>query len=205
MDDLNFIFDNDTVNETLFSLLKAHETFNVKIGVICIMTDLKFTKRLDASVGSIFHADEIYFPLYSKEEIKDILLARVKAGFYDNVLTDEAFDLIVDLTYKSADLRLGIFLLKLSGLEAEKRAKRKIEVEDVEEAYLKGKGLFLDKSLSVLTSDERKILKTIYEHNVETTSQLYELVDVYYEKFNEILKKLENVKLIDLKIRVFKG
>lgn len=59
--------------------------------------------------------------------------------------------------------------------------------------------------MSALTSEERGILKTIYEHNVETTSQLYELADAYYEKFNEILKKLENVKLIDLKIEYSKG
>ncbi len=43
----------------------------------------------------------------------------------------------------------------MSAIEAERAAKRKIEVEDVEKVYEGGKSLFLDKSLSSLNSLER--------------------------------------------------
>jgi cell division control protein 6 len=207
LDDFNYVFDEREVNETLYALLKAHETYDVKVGLICIVTDVKFTHSLDASVGSIFHADEIYFPLYSRGEIEDILRSRAEMGFYEGSLTDEAFEKVVELTHTSSDLRLGLFLLKLSGLEAERRASRKIEIEDVERAYSKGKSLFLDKSLSALKKDERKLLEIIYKSNVETSGDIYEIVrgEMYYEKFNEILRKLENIRLIDLKVEYSRG
>ncbi|WP_290902646.1 hypothetical protein [Ferroglobus sp.] len=50
-------------------------------------------------------------------------------------MTRDAFEKIVELTVKTADLRFGIYLLRMAGIEAERRASRKIEVRDVEAVY----------------------------------------------------------------------
>lgn len=206
LDDLDYL-DNKMLNEMIYSVLKAYETVDVKIGLIGITTDFQILLRLDALTGSIFHANEIHFPLYSKKEIRDILKKRVDAGFYDGVLSDKAFELIVDLTYNSKDLRLGLYLLKMSGIEAERKAKRRIEVEDVERAYEGGKSLFLDKSLSALNRMERNVLKAIYVKDSITSGELYESFKnrISYRIFYEILNKLERIRLIDLKMEHSKG
>lgn len=108
----------------------------------------------------------------------------------------------MDLTYDTGDLRFGIYLLKMSGLEAEKRASRKIEVRDVEAVCKDGRKVFLRKGVLALNSIERALLKLIYSSSDEmTTGQLYrqfkEIVRISYAKFHEALMKLEHLKLID--------
>ena len=70
----------DVANEILYILLKAHEEYAVKIGIVAAATE---RVMLDMKTGAIFHPDEIYFPLYDEDEIRNILRQRVKLGFYD--------------------------------------------------------------------------------------------------------------------------
>jgi cell division control protein 6 len=204
LDDLNFLLDDAVMNEVLYALLKAHEEVEgVKLGVVGIATDIKLTARLDDRVGSIFHPDEILFPLYDREEIHDILVSRVKHGFYPDVMSEKALEKIVDLTYESGDLRFGIYLLKMAGLEAERRASRTVEVEDVERVYEGGKKIFLKKSISALSSEERKLVELIYSCDEITTGELFRIfkskVDAGYTRFYEMLSKLESIRLIDMR------
>ena len=204
LDDLNLIFEDAVMNEIIYALIKAHEEVDgVKIGVIGISTDVKIAERFDASVGSIFHPDEVFFPPYSREEIYDILASRAKYGFYSGVLSDEALERIVDLTYDVGDLRFGIYLMKMAGLKAEKRASKKIEVRDVEAVCKDGRRVFLRKGLLALNSAERALLKLIYSSDELTTGELFKrfkrIVPVGYTKFYEMLFKLENLRLIDTK------
>ncbi|MDL5504170.1 MAG: cell division control protein 6, partial [Candidatus Methanoperedens sp.] len=77
------------------------------------------------------------FPPYSIDEIRDILSNRVKLGFYPDVLDTKVLENIVQHTFALGDLRVGIDLLKRSGLNSEKRASKTIALEDVESAYEK--------------------------------------------------------------------
>ncbi len=204
LDDLNFLLDDAVMNEVLYALLKAHEEVDgVKLGVIGIATDIKLTARLDDRVGSIFHPDEILFPLYGREEIYDILASRVKHGFYPGAMSEKALERIVDLTYESGDLRFGIYLLKMSGLEAERRASRTIEIEDVERVYEGGKKIFLKKVISALSDEERKLIELIYSSDEITTGELFRIfknkVAIGYTRFYEMLSKLESIRLIDMR------
>lgn len=202
LDDLNFLLDDHIINETLYAFLRAHEEVEgAKIGVIGIATDLKLTARLDERTGSVFHPDEIYFPPYGKEEIMDILDSRAKFGFYQGVLQPEALEKIVDLTYEGADLRLGLHLLKMSGLEAERRASTKVELEDVENASESGKKVFLRKMVQALRENERTLLERIYSGEETTSGELFnkmkDELNMGYTKFYEMIHKLESIKLID--------
>jgi cell division control protein 6 len=204
LDDVNFLLDDAVMNEVLYALLRAHEEVEgIKLGVVGIATDVKLAARLDERVGSIFHPDEVLFPLYGREEIHDILASRAMHGFYSGVLSEDAFERIVDLTYESSDLRFGIYLLKMSGLEAERRASRRIEIEDVEKVYEGGKRIFLRKSISALSEEERELLKLIYTSEEITTGELYKAfkdrANIGYTKFYEMLSKLESIRLVDMR------
>lgn len=204
LDDMNFLLDDQIMNETLYALLKAHEEVEgVKIGIIGIATDLKLSARLDDRTGSIFHPDEIYFPPYGRDEVESILSDRIKAGLYESAISDEAFQRIVDLTYENTDIRLGLHLLKMSGLEAEKRASLKIKPEDVEAVADSGKKIFLRKIITVLGEEERILLKSIYSGNEKTSGDLFKEFEenmgkkISYTKFYDMLTKLESMKLVD--------
>jgi cell division control protein 6 len=203
LDDINMLLDDKIMNEVLYAILKAHEEVEgVKVGVIGVATDMKLSAKLDERVGSIFHYDEIMFPLYGRDEIEDILRKRIELGFYPGVVTEEAFQKIVDLTNESGDLRLGIYLLKLSGIEAERRGSRKLEVQDVENVCGKSRIIYLKKSIGALNEFERELLEIIYRSDDLQTGELYELFSgkhkLGYTKFYEMVEKLENLRLIDL-------
>jgi len=87
--------------------------------VIGIMSELALNYVLDPRVVSVFQAEEVIFPLYSRNEIRDILSRRSQMGFYPGVIADDILETVVDHTEKSGDLRVGIDLLKRAGLNAE--------------------------------------------------------------------------------------
>lgn len=199
LDDFNFL-DADAANDILYTLLKAHDEYAVKIGIVAATAE---RIMLDAVTGSIFHPDEIYFPLYDEDEIRSILEQRVRLGYYEGAVTDEALDKVVELTVKTSDLRFGIYLLRMAGIEAERRASRKVEVEDVERVYEGGARVFLAKSISALNSDERETLKIIYsiKEKEVNSGDVYRIlrdeVGMSYTRFYEIINKLERLRLID--------
>lgn len=202
LDDLNYLFYENEVNEVLYSLLRAHETHpGARIGVVAILSDTGVPHILDPKVESVFLPEEIKFPKYSKDEVRDILSNRAKLGFFPNVLDDKVLDKITDYTFSLGDLRVGIDLLKRAGLNAERRAGRIIEIMDVEAAYGKSRLVHLSYIMRSLKKDEKLLLRMITESREANSGELYEKfrneTQLGYTRFYEMLNKLGSVALID--------
>ena len=208
LDDLNFIFNKRNVNDILYTILRAHEEEpGVKIGVIAVATDMKYSLKLDPRVQSVFMPREIMFPLYEWQEVFDILMDRARIGFYPGVMEREAIERIADYVMETGDLRIGIDLLKRSGLHAENEARRKVTVDDVESVYGDARKVFLRKVFRGLKADEIELLKMIYSEEVPVKAgSLYkdfrEGRKIGYTKFYEMINKLETVRLVDV---IFSG
>src|SRR5512136_2103215 len=133
LDDANYLLYENEINKVLYTLLRSHEAYpGTRIGVIVIISDMDvdLSRAVDARVSSVFRPSEIYFPPYSSEEVRYIIQERVMQGLYPGALSEEMFDLVVEQTQKSGDLRVGIDLLKRAALNAERRASRSIDNED---------------------------------------------------------------------------
>ncbi len=211
LDDLSLISPSHA-SEIVYELLKAPDEYGVKVGIVATSIDAQFPLLLDGFAGSLFHYYQIPFPLYTKEEIETILRWRVEHGFEPRVYTDEAFEEVVNLTHRAGDLRYGIYLLKASGKLAEMRKSRKVEKVDVERAYRGEPLMYLVKMLAALNSDERAVLRFIYEGSEQgevTAGLIYEAVraevGMSYRRFYAILEKLERLRLIDSTIRRERG
>lgn len=202
LDDMNYLFYENEVNEVLYSLLRAHEIHaGARVGVIAILSDTGVPHILDPKVESVFLPEEIKFPQYSKDEIKDILSNRTKLGFYPNVLDDSVLESIAEHTFALGDLRVGIDLLKRSGLNAERRASRTISLEDVETSYGKSRLVHLSYVMRALKKDEKLLLGLIADSPQSNSGELYEKFHektaLGYTRFYELLNKLGSIKLID--------
>jgi len=208
LDDINYLFYENEVNKVLYSILRAHETYpGIKFGVIGILSDLKVGYSFDPRVDSIFLPDEIYFPLYSREEIYEILKNRVIYGFYPKVVSEELLTDISDKVEKSGDLRVGIDLLRRAGFNAEKRGSRKISIDDVDNAYKKSGLIHLSYTISSLKKEEKALLKMIAGDDRSDKSKtkagdLYKIfkeeTNLSYTTFHEMLNKLDTVRLINM-------
>ena len=202
LDDFNYLFHEKEVDHVLYSILRAHETCpGARMGVIAVLSEPALNYVFDPRVASVFQAEEIAFPLYSRAEIGDILNRRAQLGFYPGVISDPVLEMIADYTDKSGDLRVGIDLLRRSGLSAEKRASKTISIEDVESSYEKSRLVHLTYALKSLKEDELKVLRLAAEKGTSRAGELYvqfqQETGIGYTRFHEILNKLDAVRLIN--------
>jgi cell division control protein 6 len=204
LDDVNYLFYNDEASDTLYSLLRAHETHaGAKVGVIVVSSDLNLNviEDLDGRVQSVFRPEEVYFPVYDEPEIVDILGDRIDRGFQEGVVPDTVLDRVAELTAETGDLRVGIDLLRRAGLNAEMRASRTVTVEDVEEAYDESKHIHLSRTLETLDDSERALLSAIADKEGGQAGEVYETfhdrTDLGYTRYSELVNKLDQAGLID--------
>ncbi|MBP1986399.1 ORC1-type DNA replication protein [Halolamina salifodinae] len=204
LDDVNYLFYENEASDTLYSLLRAHETHaGARIGVVVVSSDLSLSvmDELDSRVQSVFRPEDIYFPTYDAPEIVDILRERVERGFHEGVLSAPELDRVAELTAESGDLRVGIDLLRRAGLNAEMRGSRTISEADIEEAYERSKHVHLARSLRELSDSERALVRVLAEHGGEQAGTVYEAfhekTDLGYTRYSEIVKKLEQLGVIE--------
>jgi cell division control protein 6 len=205
LDDVNYLFYESEASETLYSLLRAHEERGgAKIGVIVISSDLELDiiEALDGRVQSVFRPEDVYFSNYDEPAIADILRERVERGFHDDAITAPVLDRVAELTAEQGgDLRVGIDLLRRAGLNAEMRASRTVETQDVEEAYETSKYIHLSRRLDELTDSEAALVEVIADHDGEQAGDIYDVfherTDLGYTRYSEIINKIDQLDIID--------
>jgi cell division control protein 6 len=202
LDDINYLFHEKEVDQVLYSILRAHETCpGARMGVIGVMSELALNYVLDPRVVSVFQPEEVIFPLYTRSEIRDILGRRVQMGFYPGVMADDVLGAVVDCAERSGDLRVGIDLLKRSGLSAEKRASKTISPEDVAVSCDRSRLVHLTYALKSLKDDEQVVLRLAAEQESWRAGELFirfhEKTGAGYTRFHEILNKLDSIRLIN--------
>lgn len=216
LDDANYLMYENELNNVLYTLLRSHESYpGTRIGVIIILSDMTIdlNREVDPRVASVFRPTEIYFPPYSEEEVEYILKQRVLQGLYPGVLSEGMFRLAVEQTMKSGDLRVGIDLLKRAALRAEAQGRKRIEREDICQAYEISKNLHLDFTIRALRTEERTLLGKIAERTSrggemnagEVYAEVKDVLGIGYTKFYEMLKKLDAMRLVNLHYRDGRG
>jgi len=212
LDDANYLLYENEINNVLYPLLRSYESFEgTRIGVILILSDMDvdLSRSIDARVSSVLCPTDIYFPPYSEEEVRTIISERVMQGFYPGVISAEMVSLVVAQTLKGGDLRVGIDLLKRAALSAERKAKRAIERDDICGAYLMSQYLHLSFSLKSLKAEEREIIKRLAELAKDKkdmiAGEVYKTIresnEISYTRFYEMVKKFDQMRLIDLEYR----
>ncbi|QXO95600.1 ORC1-type DNA replication protein [Methanospirillum purgamenti] len=216
LDDANYLLFENELNNVLYLLLRAHETYpGTRIGVMVIISDMDvdLSRELDIRVTSVFSPTEVYFPPYSVQETFQILKERVQQGLYPGVLSDSLLDLVVDHTLRSGDMRVGIDMIKRATLNAEKEAKREISHEHIQEAYKISRFLHLKYSIQALRREEKDVLRILVElsRNDEqlTSGKVYTVIKkklkLGYTAYYEALRKLDSLRLLNLQFRDGRG
>jgi cell division control protein 6 len=212
LDDVNYLFYEGEASDTLYSLLRAHEAHpGTRIGVIVVSSDLELDliEDLDSRVQSVFRPEKAYFPVYDVPEIVDILQDRIDVGFREGVVPTEVLDQVAELTAETGDLRVGIDLLRRAGLNAEMRASRTVELQDVEEAFDEAKHVHLERNLRGLSENERALLEVVAESEGEQAGEVYdhfhEATDLGYTRYTEIVNKLDKLGIIEAEYESLEG
>lgn len=109
-------------DDVLYNLSRINTDLeNARMSIIGISNDLKFTEFLDPRVKSSLGEEEIIFPPYDAEQLKDILQQRAEMAFKPGVLEDTVIPLCAAFAAQEhGDARRALDLLRVSGEIAER-------------------------------------------------------------------------------------
>ena len=122
-----------TGKDILYSITRANlKLKNGSLSLVGISNDVSFKDQLDPRVISTLSEEEIVFPAYNTNEIKEILEDRIPLAFDENIVTQGALNLCASMACKQhGDARRAIKLLNVAGKTAELNQDNSITDEHV--------------------------------------------------------------------------
>ena len=126
-------------DDTLYNLSRMNsELERSRVSIMGISNDLKFTDFLDPRVNSSLGEEEIVFPPYDANQLRDILEARAEIAFQGGALTDDVIPLCAAFAAQEhGDARRALDLLRTAGELAERDQTDHVEERHVREAQEK--------------------------------------------------------------------
>ncbi|TYT63719.1 Cdc6/Cdc18 family protein [Natrialba swarupiae] len=123
-------------DDTLYNLSRMNsELENSRVSIIGISNDLKFTDFLDPRVKSSLGEEEIVFPPYDANQLRDILQHRSEVAFKGGALSDDVIPLCAAFAAQEhGDARRALDLLRTAGELAERAQSETIVEEHVRQA-----------------------------------------------------------------------
>ena len=123
-------------DDTLYNLSRMNsELDNSRISIMGISNDLKFTDFLDPRVKSSLGEEEIVFPPYDANQLRDILQHRADVAFKRGALTEDVIPLCAAFAAQEhGDARRALDLLRTAGELAERGQADTVEEEHVRQA-----------------------------------------------------------------------
>jgi cell division control protein 6 len=126
-------------DDVLYNLSRINlELTNTKVSLIGISNDLKFTEYLDPRVRSSLAEEELIFPPYDSNQLRDILEERARMAFKEHALNPEVIPLCAALAAQEhGDARRALDLLRVSGEFAERVNADSVKEEHVRTAQMR--------------------------------------------------------------------
>lgn len=169
--------------------------------LILIANEQNFLQNLDLRIKSRLTPEVLDFKEYNQDETSEILKQRIEYAFFPDVLTPEAFDLIINKTFEAKDIRTGLYLLKESGDTAELKSSKKILPEHAKTAIEKLKDVKIQSS-TTLEPVDRTLLNFIKLHTGKSRKEIFDLYSkdnkTSYRTFHRKIQNLERSKFISI-------
>ena len=178
VDEIDYLAElvSKTGKDVFYSLTRANERLKMgSLTLIGISNDLTFKERLDPRVLSSLSEEEIVFTNYTVNQIKEILMERIKEAFIPNVVETAALNLSAAMAgQEHGDARRAIDLLRVAGEIAEREQSDKISEEHIRRASVK---MEEDKETTALNSyplHEKLLILAVMKANGNTTGEIYQ-------------------------------
>lgn len=145
------------------------------LSLVGISNDLKFKEGLDPRVLSSLSEEELVFPPYTVEELREILTERAKVAFKPTATSAAAINLCAAMAgSEHGDARRAIDLLRIAGEVAEREGLRQIDDSCVRKASDKMEIDRIDEAIRSLPVQNKAILYSVSRFDRGTnTGELY--------------------------------
>ena len=145
------------------------------LAIVGISNDLKFKEGLDPRVLSSLSEEELVFPPYTVDELREILTERAKVAFRSGVASRAAINLCAAMAgSEHGDARRAIDLLRIAGEVAEREGLREIDDSCIRKASDKMEVDRVDEAIRSLPVQNKVILSAVSMFDGGTnTGELY--------------------------------
>lgn len=153
--EIGIIYDLTRLNE-----FEPTEKCNVK-GVIFIARSTEFHEKLDKAELSSMGKAYVEFPIYTIDQVSDILIRRSKEAFKDNVIGTDIIDWISKIIISpivNGDIRYALDLLSYAGNLAESEGTERILLEQIRKINRQIYNGITDEDIKELSNSEIIIL-----------------------------------------------
>ena len=164
-----------TGKDILYSITRANlKLKNGSLSLVGISNDVRFKEELDPRVISTLSEEEIVFPAYETNEIKEILEDRVPIAFEENVVSIGALNLCASMACRQhGDARRAIKLLNVAAKTAELNQANSITDEHVRLASQKIEVDKESQQLNAFSLHEKLLIITIMKSPNISTGDIY--------------------------------
>ncbi|MDE1853947.1 MAG: AAA family ATPase [Thaumarchaeota archaeon] len=145
------------------------------LALVGISNDLKFKEGLDPRVLSSLSEEELVFPPYTVDELRQILTERAKVAFRPSVASSAAINLCAAMAgSEHGDARRAIDLLRIAGEVAEREGLKEIDDSCIRMASDKMEVDRVDEAIRSLPVQNKAILFAVSRFDGGTnTGELY--------------------------------
>ena len=164
-----------TGKDVLYSITRANlKLKNGSVSLIGISNDVRFKDELDPRVISTLSEEELVFPAYETNEIKDILEDRIPLAFEQDIVSSGALNLCASMACREhGDARRAIKLLDVAAKTAELKQDKSITDEHIR---LASQRIEIDKEsqqLNAFSLHEKLLVITIMKSPNISTGDIY--------------------------------
>lgn len=170
-------------DDILYNLTRINSDLKkAKVSLIGITNDLKFTEFLDPRVKSSLGEEEIIFPPYDANQLRDILCQRAEKAFKPNVLGETVIPLCAAYAAQEhGDARRALDLLRVSGELAERAKAPRVQEAHVKQAQEKIETDRVVEVVRTLPTQSKLVLLSavLLGHNGDSNITTGEVYNIY--------------------------
>jgi len=190
-------------DDTLYSLTRVNsDLVESRVCIIGISNDLTFKDFLDARVLSSLSEEELIFPPYNADQLRDILKQRAEVAFCPGVVPDEVIGLCAaKAAQEHGDARRALDLLRVSGELAEREGTETVLERHVTAAQDSIETNLMSEGVKTLTLQSKAVLCSmlLMEISGQKVFNSGSVCNMYREVAKEIdLETLSNRRITDL-------
>lgn len=206
--------------DTLYILSRLNEELaSAKVSIIGISNELKFMELLESRVNSSLGPEELNFPPYDANQLRDILQERSKEAFFEGVLEESVVPLCAALAAQEhGDARRALDLLRISAEIAERQGMPKVSDELVRLAKDQIERDNTHEAIKTLPTQSKLILLSVIHNGTRgnrkiTTGDVYETYkelsketgtsELTFRRVTELISDLNTLGLIDARVVSF--
>jgi cell division control protein 6 len=160
----------------------------IRLSLICILRETEYLQKLDKSTADTLQRNIVKLDKYNSRQLIDILKDRLNLAFKENVVDDEALQLVSDIGGQSGDARYSIELLWRAGKYADSENMKHVSTDHVRKAAGSVYPMLRGEYIAALSAHEKYMLLAL-ARILEESQEAYAIIGVVEREYRAVCEE----------------